>query len=309
MRLGLALPQYGSFTEPRQALEVAIAAEALGYDSLWVGDRIMIPEQPRDRYPGGDGSIPPGYRVFLDPLVTLTIAAGVTERVRLSSSTLNALWTPPIMLARSLASLDRFSAGRLDIGLGLGWSRDEYQAVGVPWAGRGARLEETLDVFDAVWADGDVIEHTGKLWTVPAGAIGSKPVQRPRPPILLAGFSPAALERVGRRGDGWLGVGLPVPVLTGAWTTICAAAAAAGRDASALRLTVRTNPIFTETPAAADAVPRSGTFEQFIDYVRAAGDAGVDELMIDLQQTTTTTAELLERAQQIIEALRLGELR
>ncbi len=151
MKLGLALPQYGSFTDPQQAVEVAGAAEALGYDSLWAGDRILVPEHPRDRYPGGDGSIPPQFKAILDPLVVLTVAAAVTDRVRLGTNTLNALWTPPILLARSLASLDLVSQGRLDVGLGLGWSSDEYQAVDVPWAGRGARLEETLDVLETIW--------------------------------------------------------------------------------------------------------------------------------------------------------------
>jgi probable F420-dependent oxidoreductase len=307
MRFGLALPQYGTFAEPRMTVEVARAGEALGYDSLWVGDRILVPEHARDRYPGGDGTIPPMYRAFLDPLVLLTAAAGVTERVRLGTSTLNALWTPPILLARSLATLDRFSAGRLDVGIGLGWSSDEYQAVGVPWTGRGARLEETLDVLETVWGGTGPVEHTGPHWTVPRSAIEAKPEQRPRPPLLFGGFAPAALERVGRRGDGWLGTGLPVPRLVGIRDTLAGHAVAAGRDPEALRLVVRLNPVFTDAPAAAGLVPRTGTVEQFTDYVRAAAAVGVDELLIDLQHTTTTVDELLRHAELLITAL--GDLR
>jgi probable F420-dependent oxidoreductase len=303
MKLGLALPQYGSFADPAKAAEIARAGEEMGFDSLWVGDRILVPRNPREPYPGGDGTIPSQYQTFLDPLILLTVAAGVTERVRLGTSTLNALWTPPVVLARSLASLDQFSRGRLDVGLGLGWSSDEYQAVGVPWSGRGARLEETLDIFEAAWSDAVDIQHTGQRWTVPAATIGAKPAQRPRPPILLGGFTPATFERVGRRADGWLGVAMPVPLLTRAWNTIGDVAEAAGRDPKALRMVVRLNPEFTQAPAPAEAVPRTGTLEQFIGYVRAAADAGVHEVLVDLQHATTTTAELLNYAKRIIDAV------
>jgi len=98
-----------------------------------------------------------------------------------------------------------------------------------------------------------------------------------------------------------------MPMLTGIWKVVCEAADAAGRDSTALRLTIRTNPVFTDTPAPAETVPRQGTLEQFAGYVRAVAEAGADELMVDLQQTTTSTAELLERAQQIIDAV--GDLR
>lgn len=303
MRFGLALPQYGTFADPRLTVDVARKAEALGYDSLWVGDRLMVPEQPRDRYPGGDGTIPPMYRAFLDPIVLLTAAAAVTGSVRLGTSTLNALWTPPVVLARTLATLDAFSDGRLDVGIGLGWSRDEYQAAGVPWAGRGARLDETLDLLEALWAEGGRVEHTGPRWTVPAGTVEAKPVQRPRPPLLLGGFAPAALERIGRRGDGWLGTMLPIPRLIGIRDTVAGHAAAAGRDPAGLRLVLRLNPVFTATPAAAAQVPRTGTVEQFSGYVRAAAEAGVSEVLVDLQHTATDVAELLEHAENLITGL------
>ena len=299
MRFGLALPQFGAFTEPRDALDVARAAEEMGYDSLWVGDRILVPAQPRDPYPGGDGSIPSQYHSFLDPLTLLTIAATVTHRVRLGSSTLNALWQPPVMLARTLSTLDQLSHGRLDVGIGLGWSRDEYQAVGVPWKGRGARLEETLDIFDAVWTK-DVVEHKGPLWTVPSATIGAKPYQRPSPPILLGGFTPATFERIGRRADGWLTAGVPVPVLTRAWKAILVAAEAAGRDPASLRMITRINPKFTETTASDELVPRTGTIGQIIDYVRAVAEISNQEVLIDLQFTTTSIGQLVDLAHRLI---------
>jgi probable F420-dependent oxidoreductase len=301
MRFGLALPQYGSFTDPSQAVEVARAAEAMGYDSLWVGDRLLTPEQPTDRYPGRrDGVPPPEHSQLLDPLLMLTVAAGATERIRLGASTLNALLHPPVLLARSLATLDQISAGRLDIGIGLNWSSDEYQATGVPWAGRGARLEETLDILDKIWRD-DIFEHSGPLWKVPRSTVTVRSVQRPRPPVLLGGFAPATLERIGRRADGWLSVALPPPALARAWGTIRRSAEVAGRDPEALRLVTRVNPVLTDAPGAGSG-PEQTTVEQLAGYIAEVSEVGTQEVLIDLHLTTTSPAELLERAGQIMAA-------
>lgn len=303
MRFGLALPQYGSFTDPRAAIEVAPAAEAMGYDSLWVGDRLIVPQRPSNPYPGSSDGVPPRqHSRLLDPLIMLTVAATVTERVRLGASTLNALLHPPVLLARSLATLDQVSTGRLDIGIGLNWSSDEYQAVGVPWAGRGDRLEETLDILDTIWRD-EVFEHTGQLWSVPRSTVTVRPVQRPRPPVLLGGFGPATLKRVGRRADGWLGVALPIPALVRARKLVRASADRAGRDPEALRMVIRINPVLTAVPAEATSNER-GTVEQLVGYIRATAEVGVHEVLIDLHLTTTSPAELLERAAEILDAVR-----
>ncbi|GAA2071163.1 TIGR03619 family F420-dependent LLM class oxidoreductase [Actinomadura alba] len=305
MRIGLAVPQYGAFTNPDDIVQVSRAAEAMGFDGLWAGDRILAPLDPADRYPGGDGTLPPEYLSFLDPIGVLTLAAAVTDRVRLGTSTLNVLWYPPVLLARTLTTLDLISHGRLDAGFGLGWSRDEYEAVNVSWAGRGARLDETLDVLEKIWSDA-VVEHDGPRFSIPPSTIGAKPVQRPRPPILLAGFTPAGLSRVGRRADGWLGVGMPLPYLTGMWESILREADAAGRDRSALRLVQRLNPRLTGEKAEPDQIPFRGTVGQLIDYARSAAGAGVHEIFIDLQQTTTTTGEMLDIAAAFIEGVRAG---
>ncbi|MGW2048102.1 TIGR03619 family F420-dependent LLM class oxidoreductase [Streptomyces sp. NPDC001858] len=304
MRIGIAVPQYGLFATPEAIVEVATAAEELGFDSLWASDRILTPHEPSDPYPGGDGTMPDEYRTFLDPLAVLTLAAGATRRVRLGTSTLNALWHAPVLLARTLTTLDVISHGRLDVGIGLGWLRDEYRAVDVPWENRAGRLEEWLDVAEAVWTDGTV-RHDGERWTIPASHIGPKPVQSPRPPILLGGFSPASLERIGRRADGWLAVGMPVPYLTAMWNTIRQTAEAAGRDADALRMVLRVNPTVTAEEAPPEEAPTRGTVAQITDYLLGAAEAGADEVLIDLQQTATTTAELLDLAEAMIKRLRL----
>jgi probable F420-dependent oxidoreductase len=305
MRIGLALPTFGSDANVEGVLSVSRFAEELGYDSLWTGDRVLAPTSPSMPYPAGDGVMPRVYENHLDPLVSLTLAAAHTDRVRLGTSTLNGLWQPPLMLARSLTTLDILSGGRLDVGLGLGWMPEEYAAVGVPWEGRGARLDETLDVLEEYWTR-DVFAHQGPLFTIPKTVVGLKPHQRPAPPVLLAAFTPAGLRRVARRAAGWLPVAMPLPYLTGMWTTILKEAEDAGRDPSTLRMALRVNPELTVEKAEPEQVPGTGTLEQYIDYARAAAEAGVHELFMDFGQSPLTLEERTDMAGRFIEGVRAG---
>jgi probable F420-dependent oxidoreductase len=304
LKIGLGSPQYGLFTDPATISGFAAEVETIGYDSLWVGDRALVPTQPRDPYPGG-GPVPEEYRAFLDPIATLSFLAHATSRLRLGTSTLNAPFYSPLLLARSLTTVDILSGGRLDIGFGLGWSSDEYEGIGVPWPGRGARMEEILDVLDHVWS-GTEAEYKGELWTIPSAHIGTLPVQRPRSPVLLGGFTPATLERIGRRADGWAGVALPVPQLAYVISQIRQIAESNGRDPDALRTVVRVNPVVTAEDAPSEAVPHRGTVVQVSDYLLAAHAAGADEVLIDLQQTARDADELTDLAHRFHEQLRKG---
>jgi hypothetical protein len=197
--LGVCLPQLGPHCTGDRVAEFARTAEQLGYSSLCVGDRVLTPTEPSDLYPDGgtpEQPYPPEFTAALDPIITLTVAATVTSTVRLGSNTLTATWHNPLLLARSLTTLDQVSRGRLDAGFGISWSRDEYDAVGVPWRGRGARLDEILDVLDTLWT-ATVVQHTGPLFTLPPSTVNLRPVQDGGPPVLLGGFGPAALKRVG----------------------------------------------------------------------------------------------------------------
>lgn len=299
MRIGLAVPQLAHLGEPATITAVATAAEAAGFESLWAIDRLMAPLAPRSAYPGtADGSLPPEHHRVLDPLAVLGLAAAVTERVRLGTDVLVAPWYAPVLLARSLTSLDRLSGGRLEVGLGLGWSLDEYEAVGVPQRELAARLEETLDVLDAVWRDA-VVRHDGRLGRIAPSTIEPKPVQRPRPPVLLAAFTPAGLERIARRADGWLPVGLPHDVLASMWAGVRDMAAGHGRDPDALRLVVRANVHLTTAPLAGDRPVFSGSLEQIADDTAATADLGADELVLDLHAAARTADELVDLGEAI----------
>ncbi|SEN74108.1 TIGR03619 family F420-dependent LLM class oxidoreductase [Actinacidiphila rubida] len=305
MRLGLALPAFGTEAHADGIIKVSRTAEDLGYDSLWTGDRVLAPRRPSVPYPGKDPVMPRHYENFMDPLMTLTLAAAHTGRVRLGTSTLNALWYPPVVLARALTTLDVLSAGRLDVGLGLGWMPEEYTAVGVPWEGRGARLDETLDVLEKYWTS-DEFSHQGPLFTVPETVVGLKPHQRPGPPVLLAAFTPAGIRRLARRAAGWLPVGMPLTHLAGLWSTIRDEADRAGRDGAELRMALRVNPTLTEARTEPEQMPSAGTLDQYIAYARAAAEAGVHELFMDLGQSPATVEERVDIAGRFIEGVRAG---
>ncbi|MFJ3205187.1 TIGR03619 family F420-dependent LLM class oxidoreductase [Streptomyces sp. NPDC086989] len=301
MRIGFSVPQFGPFADPDRTATMCTALEALGCHSLWVADRLLAPVVPAEGYPGGK-PMPLRYGTHLDPLLALGVAAGATERVRLGSSTLNALWQPPLVLARALTTLDLISHGRLDVGIGLGWMREEYAAAGVPWQGRGARLEETLDVLDAVWRSEQVV-HTGPLWTIAESTVLPKPLQSPGPPVLLGGFTPHALERVGRRADGWLAASMPLPYLVGLWDVATEAAERAGRDPAALRRVFRVNPDVTTAETDPAEAHHRGTVRQICDHLKVMCSAGTDEVLVDLQLTTDSPEEYLDVAAQFMAEL------
>lgn len=297
MRIGLGLPHLGHFADPDAARTVAAAAEAGGFASLWAMDRLLSPVAPRTlAYPGRpDGALPAVQQHVLDPLVVLTLAAAVTDRIRLGTDVLVAPWYPPVLLARSLAGLDQVSRGRLTVGLGLGWSVDEFEAAGAPMGQRGRRLEEVLDVLDALWRPGTAEVETTRE-RVAASIVGVKPVQAPGPPLLLAAHNPAGYERIGRRADGWIPFGLSFTDIQAGWATITEAAVANGRDPDLLELVVRADPTFTDRPLGPDRPAFTGARTQVIDDIQRARDLGVTELILDLQASTCTVDELLTTA-------------
>lgn len=297
MDIGIALPQYGGHARADLVAGFARDAEEAGFDTLWTADRVLTPVEPSDLYPSGghdaDHPYPEEYVTFLDPLTVLTVAASVTARVRLNTSTLNAPWYPPLLLARTLTSLDRLSDGRLDVGFGIGWLRDEYTAVNAEWSKRGARLDEILDILHGIWTE-DPFGHEGPHWHIPRSHVGLRPVQPGGPPVYLGGFSPAALRRVGRRAAGWAGAVLPAEAHAALWGLARGAAEEAGRDPDALRRQIRVNP------------EPGTTVDDLAATLAAQRDQGVDGCFIDFQQSVSEPAEALDLGVKVLELVRAG---
>src|SRR5688572_18995612 len=173
MRIGTFLPHMGAAATPETIVRSAQHAEALGYDSVWVAERLLYPLKPRTPYPGTpEGSLLPDYyRRAFEPVETLTYVAAHTKRIRVGTSVINMPFHNPVVMARRLASLDALSGGRLNVGLGQAWSHDELEAAGANPADRAERADEFVAVLRAMWGP-DPVEHHGRFFQVPKSVVG-----------------------------------------------------------------------------------------------------------------------------------------
>jgi len=308
MRLGFCLPQHGSGTGPEALIAVAKGAEALGYESLWVSERLLWPVAPRTPYPAAsDGRLPEQARSQLDPIECLSFVAAHTRRARLGTSVVNLPFHNPLLLARRFATLDVLSGGRACLGLGNGWSHDEFEAVGVPPEGRGPRIDEALAVLKAVWTT-DPVEFVGEFFRIPASFVQPKPIQQPHPPIYYAAFTPAALRRVALAADGWNPTGLPVAAMGAMFQSLRAAAEAAGRDPGALELVVRANVWLADRPLRDERMIFTGDADQIAGDIAETRELGAHELFFDAQPSKNihSAGDLLAAGELLLELARRG---
>ena len=206
MKAGILLPQTGGSATRENIMHIAKGAESKGLYSVWVFERLLWPLKPKTPYAGTpDGSLPTEYQNVFDPLETLTYLAGNTDQISLGTCLIDMLFHNPVVLARQFATLDVLSHGRAIAGLGIGWSKDEYEVSGVPYKHRGDRANEFVQLLKRIWTD-EVVEFKGKFYSIPASKIGPKPVQKPHPPLLLGGFSPETFLRIVNYADCWIPV-------------------------------------------------------------------------------------------------------
>ena len=306
MRLGLRLPQRLGVDLQHDLVEAARTAEAAGYASLWTYERLLFPQTPVEPYAElPNVPWPEHSRQAADPLAVLTAAAVATEKVRLGIAVLVAALHTPVQLAKALATIDQISGGRMIAGMGTGWSTDEFQATGATRADRGRFLDETLDVFDAVWGPDPVTFRSPRV-VIDNASVLPKPASKI--PVLLGGGSSKAVQRIAKRADGWLPL-LTSPGPAGAaelrasWDRIREMASEYGRDTSRMEMVVVGNVTFTDRPAGPDRSAFVGTLDQIMDDVQTAAEAGADELIVDLnlQDWFTSTRQMLETAVEIRE--------
>jgi len=290
MKLGFGIPVIG----PAVSSAVALSAfcrglEDLGYDSLWVADRLVTPVAPQTPYPGKQQPYPPQMTRNLDPLLLWTVAATATSRVRLNSSTLSTFYYEPPHLARLLTTLDVLSGGRLEVGVGLGWMKDEHDiARSADWHGRGEILDDLLAFLHAWWTTNPV-SWDSRFFSMPPTHADLRPVQAGGPPIWIGGASEAAMCRVGRSGTGWLLFeGLPDDISAKLWSTARRAAEDAGRDPDALKTAMRINlePNMSVVPLA--------------DKLRRLAESGTDEAFVDAFTVFSSLDQMLDFASQLI---------
>jgi probable F420-dependent oxidoreductase len=271
--LGFGLPVSGGWATPETMRRIARRAEALGYASLWTFQRVLDPV---------DRELGPAHRSVHDSLTSLAYVAGHTDRIGLGTATVCAPFTPPALLAKATASLDVLSAGRLTVGVGMGWMPEEYEAAGVPFERRGARFDEYLRCLHALWTQ-DPVEFDGEFYTVPRAHVGPRPVQRPHPPVLVGGTAEPALRRAGRLAQGWIGSSRQDLAQLGASIeTVRDGARQAGRDPDAVRILLRGVVDLVDDDPGPARRPLHGTREQVLGDLAALRARGVGEVFLDL---------------------------
>jgi probable F420-dependent oxidoreductase len=274
----MALPTSGTLASVRNIRLVAQEAERLEYAALWTYERLLRPIAKV--MPGPDGSLqrlPAEYRETYEPLETLSYVAGLTERIRLGTSIIDALFHVPVVLARRYATLDRLSDGRAIAGLGQGWLQQEFATANVPLKRRGAGLDEMVAAMRACWGP-DPVEYHGRFYTIEASEVNPKPVQA-HLPILIGANTEAGQRRAARIADGINPNAFSYEQVAASVRTFRTAAADLGRDAAALTVTARANVPITAESLGEGRPFLGGSPAEIAGDLERLDEAGVDHVL------------------------------
>ena len=219
MKIGVFSTFMSPISTGEMVMDFGRKAEAAGLDSIWLGEHVVLFNEMEFPYPGSpDGRIPvPEGGGLLDTVATFGMLAAVTKKVRFGTGIALIPQRNPIYTANEFATLDWLTGGRMDLGIGVGWCKEEVIACGYEWETRGARCNEFLQLFQKLWTEDEVTYH-GKHVSVDKVRLDPKPVQDPHIPIIVGGYSDAALDRTARFGDGWYGFNSD-PAATGEFLT------------------------------------------------------------------------------------------
>ncbi|MDX6284696.1 MAG: hypothetical protein QOG53_181 [Frankiales bacterium] len=298
MQIGFAAPVAGSWATPDNQVRIAQRAEELGYSGVWTFQRLIYPAVPEgDRWA-------PVYKSVLDPLITLAFLAGETTRIRLGSAIVNAPYLSPLLLAKQFTTIDVLSKGRLDAGVGLGWSPQEFAAAGAPYEKRGKRMDDFLKALDAIMTT-DPVDYHGEFYEIANAHVLPKPVQQPRPPFILGGSSEPALRRAGRLADGWVSASrADLSALAPSIELVRSGAIEAGRDPDNLRFICRG---VVKVRKQRDGL-LSGSYDEIKADLDEIAGQGITEVFVDLNfdpeigNVDADPKESMRRAEDALEA-------
>ena len=314
MRYGFYLPTRGQTATP-EALEALVQrAEALGLHSVVIADHIVFPLEMHSPYPYTVGGVFPGQGDAMEQLVLMAFIAAKTTSLRLVTSVMILPHRNPVVTAKMLATIDVLSRGRVTVGVGVGWLREEFAALHAPdFDRRGAVSNEYLQIFKTLWTQ-DPATFTGTFYQFKALRCLPQPVQKPHPPIWIGGHSRAALRRVAQYGDGWHPVGAnpAVPLrpqeLQAALDELRRLTEVAGRDFNALTISYKA-PLYDVTQSGAleqqaglERRPFTGTTAQVAEDIHTYARLGVSELIFDFR--SETLSESLERMEHFATVIR-----
>ena len=294
--------------DPAQLIDYAVRMEELGFESVWVWDHILLGTEPH--FP------------IVDALTLLTAIAARTSRIKLGTGILILPVRNPVLLAKQLSSMDQISGGRLIMGMAAGWYKREFDALGVDFKGRGKIMEQNLEILTRLWT-----EHSVTLDSPPynlrEAVLSPKPVQKPRPPILIGGYVDRVLKRTGEKGDGWLTYFYTPEGFTKSWTKVKQYAEEAGRDPETL-IAANQLPIMVGKSKAAVKEPMEhwlktewdfaswsdstmdsaimGSADECVEQLQAHIDAGCHKLIFvpykyDMEQVDIIAEEIIPKLQ------------
>jgi probable F420-dependent oxidoreductase len=301
MRYGFYLPTRGQTASP-EALDTLVArAEEWGFSSVMIADHIVFPVTIKSKYPYTVSGAFPGQGDALEQLSLMAFVAGKSRTLRLISSVMILPYRNPVVTAKMLATIDVLSHGRVTVGVGVGWLREEFEALDAPdFDRRGAVSDEYLRIFKALWTQEPASYH-GEFYRFDSVRCLPHPVQKPHPPIWVGGHSKAALRRVARLGDGWHPVGanpavpLRPPELRALLDDLRRLTEAEGRDFSTLTISYKA-PIYDSgqgVDGGAERRPFSGSQQAIADDIGTFAGLGVSELIFDFR--SESLAESLDR--------------
>ncbi|HZO44214.1 MAG TPA: LLM class F420-dependent oxidoreductase [Methylomirabilota bacterium] len=311
MRYGFYLPTRGQTATP-EALETLVQrGERLGFASVMIADHLVFPVTIKSRYPYTVSGDFPGQGDVLDQLSLMAFVAAKTTRLRLVTSVMIVPYRNPVLTAKALATIDVLSKGRVTLGVGVGWMREEFEALGAPdFDRRGAVTDEYIQIFKTLWTRSPA-SFAGRFYRFDALHSRPHPVQKPHPPIWVGGHSKAALRRAARLGDGWHPVGanaavpLPPSELRALLDELYRLTAAEGRDPKALTISYKA-PVYDVGQKVigpgGERRPFSGGEAQIADDIGAFARLGVSEIIFDFR--SENLAESLERMERFAPVVR-----
>ena len=277
MKFGLAFASSISI-DGATAADVCRRADVAGFESLWGGEHVILPSRIESPYPyTADGKIPAEPETAIpDPLIWLAFAAAAAPRMRLGTCILIVPQRNPLILAKELATLDQLSGGKVELGLGIGWLREEFDALGVPWERRGARNDEYIEAMQTLWS-GPEVEFHGEFVDFPPVTCSPRPVQASIP-ILVGGDTDAAIDRAVRLADGYLPGEGDVERLAALIARVHHAAEDAGRDPDSIEINAMFGAQMSDPIPGAERLAELGVRRIMVPAFFFAGPGGFDRL-------------------------------
>jgi probable F420-dependent oxidoreductase len=291
MKYGMSIVVRGDGASRDTFNQMADKAEACGLDTLWASDHLIMPALRVSRYPGrSDGQLPDGWkRRYYQPFSVLNYLAARTRHVRLGTSVLILPMRNPVEVAAQVAELDQLSEGRVNFGVGVGWFREEFEALGHSFSDRGARADESLAIIKALWTQPRT-SADGPTYRFKDAEMGPKPVQQPHPPIYIGGNTATAMRRAARYGDAWHPFKVTPEGITKLRPALQTALEAEGRSAREFPVAPKVVLAFQDSPPQDGQAPTEGRPQDVVDALRRFRDAGATEFCFDIMPETLGVA-------------------